>query len=503
MAITENTYTGNGSTQNFSFTFPYISESDVKVSLNDVDQPTTAYSFANATTISFNTAPALGVAIRIYRQTAQNTPPATFFAGSAIRAQDLNENFLQQLYIAQETANIANDLTTGGIAPGSITNNLLADNSVNSAKIVDGAIVNADISATAEIAVSKLADGSARQLLQTDAAGTGVEWTSNVDVPGTLDVTGAATFDSSVVVTGAATFGSTVTVPSLNGGPLAGARNRIINGSLDFWQRGTSTTATGNTYMADRWQSAFATGGTVSQETTSLPAGSRYAWKFVASASNSFMQMGQQIEYFNCLDLQNATVTISFMARSVNSNAGSTALTVRTRTIAGIDGSCIFAGSNADSSVTLTTTWTRYTVTRTLPATFGSLSLEFALGSHVSGDGIMLSQIQLEPGTVATPFERRSYGQELSLCQRYYEIGQFQLNTSVSTGGITTGTTLNYATRKRANSPNVALSSIVYNNNSNALVPASYPNGFVVTSQSSGGPGASILRANWTSSAEL
>lgn len=62
----------------------------------------------------------------------------------------------------------------------------------------NASIVDADISATAEIAVSKLADGSARQLLQTDAAGTGVEWTSNVDIPGTLDVTGTATFDGTV-----------------------------------------------------------------------------------------------------------------------------------------------------------------------------------------------------------------------------------------------------------------------------------------------------------------
>ena len=67
---------------------------------------------------------------------------------------------------------------------------------VASANIANGTIVDADISATAEIAVSKLANGTARQLLQTDAAGTGVEFTSNVDVPGTLDVTGAATFDS-------------------------------------------------------------------------------------------------------------------------------------------------------------------------------------------------------------------------------------------------------------------------------------------------------------------
>jgi len=72
-------------------------------------------------------------------------------------------------------------------------------------------IVDADIAANAEIAVSKLADGAARQLLQTDAAGTGVEWTSNVDVPGTLDVTGAATFDAAVTIAGDLTVNGTTT----------------------------------------------------------------------------------------------------------------------------------------------------------------------------------------------------------------------------------------------------------------------------------------------------
>ena len=76
---------------------------------------------------------------------------------------------------------------------------------VTSTMITDGTIVNADISASAEIAVSKLANGTARQLLQTDVAGTAVEFTSNVDVPGTLDVTGAATLDSTLAVTGATT----------------------------------------------------------------------------------------------------------------------------------------------------------------------------------------------------------------------------------------------------------------------------------------------------------
>ena len=77
---------------------------------------------------------------------------------------------------------------------------------VTSTMIANSTIVNADISASAEIAVSKLGNGTARQLLQTDAGGTGVEFTSNVDVPGTLDVTGIATFDSTSTFAGNATF---------------------------------------------------------------------------------------------------------------------------------------------------------------------------------------------------------------------------------------------------------------------------------------------------------
>jgi hypothetical protein len=62
--------------------------------------------------------------------------------------------------------------------------------------IDNGVVTDAHISASAEIAVSKLANGTARQIPQTDAAGTGVEWTSNIDLPGTLDVQGQVTFDS-------------------------------------------------------------------------------------------------------------------------------------------------------------------------------------------------------------------------------------------------------------------------------------------------------------------
>lgn len=143
MATTENTYTGDGSLKTFSFTFPYLEETDIRVSLDGSD--TSAYSLANATTIQFNTAPSNGVAVRIYRVTDQTAPPTTFFAGSSIRAQDLNDNFLQTLYVAQETDAIARNLTAGDIAPGSITSLQLADLSVSTAKLVDDSVTSAKL----------------------------------------------------------------------------------------------------------------------------------------------------------------------------------------------------------------------------------------------------------------------------------------------------------------------------------------------------------------------
>ena len=103
MATTQNTYTANGSTTNYSFTFEYIKQSDVKVTLDAA--ATTAFTFANATTIAFTSAPASGKAIRIYRDTDITTLNATFFPGSAIKAEDLNNNFTQTHFATQETDN--------------------------------------------------------------------------------------------------------------------------------------------------------------------------------------------------------------------------------------------------------------------------------------------------------------------------------------------------------------------------------------------------------------
>ena len=100
MANTFIEYTGNGSTTNYSFTFEYIKEAEVKATIDGT--ATTAFTFANATTLSFTSAPTSGALIRIYRDTAVDTAKATFFAGSAIKAEDLNDNFTQTRFAVEE-----------------------------------------------------------------------------------------------------------------------------------------------------------------------------------------------------------------------------------------------------------------------------------------------------------------------------------------------------------------------------------------------------------------
>ncbi|AGG54531.1 hypothetical protein CYYG_00030 [Cyanophage SS120-1] len=214
MAVTSNSYTGNGSTTNYSITFPYIATTDIKAQIDGI--ATTAFSLANATTVQFNSAPANGTDIVIFRETDDTTIPATFYAGSSIRSQDLNNNFTQTLYIGQETAaralttlggtmigdlemakgskvvfegstddahettltvtnptadrtltlpNVSGNVITSGDT-GTVTKTLLAADSVDSSKIENATIVNADISGSAAIAGSKITAAT------TSAAGT-------------------------------------------------------------------------------------------------------------------------------------------------------------------------------------------------------------------------------------------------------------------------------------------------------------------------------------------
>ena len=148
MATTQNTYTGDGSTTDYTLTFPYLAVADVQVSLDAIG--TTAFSLINATTLRFTTAPGNGVAIRIYRVTDDANNKIVFSSGSTIKADDLNDAVNRNLYIAQETTNNLSSVTAGSVSNGSLTTAKLADNAVTDAKlshttVAPGSYTRADI----------------------------------------------------------------------------------------------------------------------------------------------------------------------------------------------------------------------------------------------------------------------------------------------------------------------------------------------------------------------
>jgi len=161
MAITQNTFTGDGSTTAYSFTFEYLKAADVKVSLDTVD--TTAFTLLNATTVNFTTAPASGVNIRIYRNTAADGLQATFYPGSAIRASDLNNNFTQNLYVTQEADfNVTTANTTADAATTTANTALTAaNNAVTTANSTVATANTADANASAAVTTANAANATA------------------------------------------------------------------------------------------------------------------------------------------------------------------------------------------------------------------------------------------------------------------------------------------------------------------------------------------------------
>ena len=187
MAVTQQNYTGNGSTTNYSFTFPYLAETDVGVKINKVTQATTTYSFANATTISMNTAPANGAAIIIFRNTNNDAKKATFYPGSAIKAEDLNNDFDQILYTAQEVDNNA-IVTLGG-------NAMQVDLDVGNNKIVNVATPTATTDGTNKTYVDTTIDTKIDTALTTDVVG-GQSITITDNSPGSGQITASVTAGS-------------------------------------------------------------------------------------------------------------------------------------------------------------------------------------------------------------------------------------------------------------------------------------------------------------------
>ena len=194
---------------------------------------------------------------------------------------------------------------------------------------------------------------------------------------------------------------------SADAGGLTG-RNLIINGAMQVAQRGTSfSSISGSTYTLDRFAVRNAT--SVSQS-TDVPSGEGFknSLFYDNDGTRTAINIRQPIEDVVRL-AEGKSLTLSFWMKA------SVATTIS-----------VDFTDKANTNVSVTTSWAEYKVTLSSltglnPSDFyeaGAGWLDFNLGSDYPD--VYLTGVQLEVGDKATPFEHRSFGEELALCQRYY-----------------------------------------------------------------------------------
>ena len=277
------------------------------------------------------------------------------------------------------------------------------------------------------------------------------------------NVSGTPTFS------GASTFSGDVTLPSINGGQIGGSRNMVINGAMQVAQRGTSGFTTNAAYTLDRYKVFCpAASFTVSQSTTAptdfyhsikientstaTPSSSQGGNIFTFLEGNTVSQLNwgtsnakaATLSFYvrannagtYCVSLENANGTVgsgshSFVTEYTISSAntweekkivipGPTVGTWKTDNSLGIViGWTLQVGSNFETS----------TADAWQSGLFRQTSNQINWQQTASAD-FHLTGVQLEVGSQATPFEHRSFGEELALCQRYYHEQSIRVDTA-------------------------------------------------------------------------
>lgn len=238
---------------------------------------------------------------------------------------------------------------------------------------------------------------------------------------------------------GNATFAGTAAMAS------SFLRNRIINGGMEIAQRGTSGTSG---YLLDRW---VALNTSAQSQTTDAPPGFINSVEFTSSSA-TFPLVAQRIERANSYDLAGRTVTLSFWARSLSGSANLFVEAYRANTNDNFSSVTleVFAIVSASPS----TSWTFYSVSFPLSASATTGIEVRIIRNNASAASTRVTGVQLEVGSVATPFERRQFGQELALCQRYfqsYAASTFRMDGNAASGGVSvSGITFSFHTQMRA-----------------------------------------------------
>jgi len=240
-----------------------------------------------------------------------------------------------------------------------------------------------------------------------------------------------------------------------NGGatpPFVAGKNFVIGGGFDHWQRGTSFVNPAS-YTADRWYNAVG-GATLTRQSTGAPSGSQYYIRTTSTSSSSYTDYAHYFETGHISPLWGKTVTYSFKVRkgtavafagtfimnlqkssTVDAGSGATWTTI----VSGIVNTSVIAAGTTSSD------WSTFSFTGVVPNDGTANSLRFVAGfgsAQASGVVIDLAQVQLELGSVATPFARAggSIGGELALCQRYYYLHSNGATKYISMAAAYSGT---------------------------------------------------------------
>jgi hypothetical protein len=277
---------------------------------------------------------------------------------------------------------------------------------------------------------------------------------------------------------------NTATTQQNSGGavnPFVAGKNKIINGDFLVNQRGFTSTTTNGGYGFDRWVMFF-TGGTVTYSAQTFTPGTAPVSGYEGinfarlqtqsqSASSNFAQLVTRLE--DVRNFAGQTATVSFWAKAAS---GTPKIGLTTVQQFGSGGSPSSGVVTSNGDVTVSTSWTRYSLTISVPSISGKtigttantsyLEVVFnvSLGADYPSYGSIGVQnntfdiwgVQVEAGPVATPFTTATgtIQGELAACQRYYE----RINaTSIFAGfgsGFCNGTTtgqifVNYQTTKR------------------------------------------------------
>ena len=200
-------------------------------------------------------------------------------------------------------------------------------------------------------------------------------------------------------------------------------KNILINGDFQISQRGdysSATSVSGGNYYLDRWTSVVSTiNPTITHTNVQIPTGQTVkSMKITATAGTGtgtgYSQMRQKIEHFN--HLKGQYLTLSCWFRTSKSDNSSLHLAIYD------NGSA--AGWIKGDVLPNDGLWHFVTFTMKMSETINAYP-EITIQDNSmwqAGEYYEVALMQLELGKVATPFEHRSFGEELALCQRYYTV---------------------------------------------------------------------------------